>query len=954
MIIRKRRRRLHLEQLESRDLLTTISGLVFQTVDVVDSSILTIQPPGPGVGNVTVIATGTNPANKFTTTTTASGSNLGQYQFGSLEHPLPADTYQVSVQLPSGFWGFTAQSFQASVALADKEDFGNLNFAIMPISQASAQNLYQRVLVRSTDPAGLNFWATGLGNGSISAGQALTGFISSSEFLTLDAPLAGMLAALYQNQQLPLDTDLFRHNEQLIRNGVTADAAVLNTIYTQSFITVFGDTSQLSNQQFVTFVYNQLLHRMPDPGANFWINQLNGSVLNRGQLLLAFLGQPEFQTANPAVADEVSVSMAYLGLLGRAADPGGYQFWLSALENGTTITQMGNEFAGSPEFEALQGYTDPLIADAASAPIQPTIPVLNRLQQYDPASQSFDTAVTSQSVLGQTGASNPVDLYVWVHGWAPGYEEDELLNSTPGDPLTVWGTVQHPGGSPPVPASASLFNGVDQVSVEGMAQSIIDSDPNAVVLAYSWLDSAATGGAGINSLLGGAQSESNAQQDGLRLAEAMEAALAPSFFSAGGLIHLMGHSHGSKVATVATLRMQQDGFPVAQLTTLESPEDGPTGFTVIDDSKTITLKDQHLPGLIAAQNFDWYFMQQLNSNANNNVVGGTGGRTPIAPTGSQIAGQNPTYIDNYYSTDGVGMPFGGIAPLTSVFSNAQSLSNIADVDLNPQVLYPPPTSFTTAAEIAQFFATVGGSHNYPPPWYTQAQIPPAVGNDNGLAWSPLLNATPSSGSPGLYTQQDWPANDLSQQFTLSAPAAQTALTPFSNPFEYATNYNVGTVTDNGSGTITLGRGQGLLSMDAVTFTPLTNTSFSGHPNGTGLSLQFQFQNAQPGDELIVWTRGLFNLTVNAPNNPQSSGLLGYQTVPLLVMTGTDAGTKPQYAAVGLDLLGNQAGLITGNGNLADGLLGLTQQPVLGFSLLHVGNSQSTVTITNMQQFSDGT
>ena len=72
-----------------------------------------------------------------------------------------------------------------------------------------------------------------------------------------------------------------------------------------------------------------------------------------------------------------------------------------------------------------------------------------------------------------------------------------------------------------------------------------------------------------------------------------------------------------------------------------------------------------------------------------------------------------------------------------------------------------------------------------------------------------------------------------------------------------------------------------------------------------------------------------------------------------MITGTDAGTSAQFAALSLDLLGNEAGLLK-NGNLADGLLGQTQQPVIGFSLLHVGNSQSTVTISNLQQFSDGT
>ena len=952
MASRVRRTRLFVERLETRDLLSTIiSGMVFQTVDTVDPS---NTQPGPGIGNVTVVATGALPGDKFTTTTSASGNNVGAYQFGDLFHPLPADTYQVTAQLPSGYWGFTAQSFSSKVVLSKDEEFDNLNFALMPIGEALAQNLYQRVLVRPADPAGLASWSTGLGNKSISPGQALSGFLGSTEFQTLDAPLAGFLAVMFQNQNLPLDTNLFRNNEQLIRNGITGDAPVLNALYTQSFITEFGDTAQLSNPQFVTFLYSQLFHETPDANLNFWVTQLASNTLDRGQVVLAFVGQPQFRSANPLVADEVAITMAYLGLLGRAPDLPGYQNWLSFLEHGGTITQMGNDFAASPEFQGLQGLNDPLISDAEAAPIEPAVPVLDRVEEYDPLTQKFDLPVAAQSIAGQTTSNQPADLYVFVHGWAPGYQEDVLLNSTPGDPLSVWNTIQFPGGSPPVPASESLFQGVDQISVEGMAQAMIDTDPNAVVLAYSWLDGAGTGGTGANTLLGGAQSEANSQQNGLRLAEALESALAPNFYTDGGAIHLMGHSHGSKVATVAALAMQQDGFPVAQLTTLESPEDGPTGASIEDSGKPFNLKDQHLPGIIAAQNFDWYYMQEMNINANNDVLTGTSGRTPVGPTAGQIAGQDPTYIDNYYSTDGVGMGFGGIGPLTGIFSNPQSLSPIADVDLNPQVLYPPPTSISTAAEIAQFFATVGGSHNYPPPWYTQAQIPPSATNPNGLAWSPLLNDAPSSGGPGLYTQQTWPANNLSQQFNLTGPTAPTAQTPTVEPFDYAGEYQVGSVSDNGTGTITLGKGAGPLSMDAVTFTPLVNTGTLLHPqNGTGLSLQFQFHNAAPGDELIVWARGLFNITTESPSGSMSSGSLGYQTVPLLIMTGTDAGSTAQMAALGMDIWGNLAGPVTGNGNVADGALGLSQQPIIGFSLIHAGNSQSTVTISNLNQFSDG-
>jgi hypothetical protein len=128
------------------------------------------------------------------------------------------------------------------------------------------------------------------------------------------------------------------------------------------------------------------------------------------------------------------------------------------------------------------------------------------------------------------------------------------------------------------------------------------------------------------------------------------------------------------------------------------------------------------------------------------------------------------------------------------------------------------------------------------------------------------------------------------------------------------------------------------------------------PVGTGLSFQFQFQGAaQPGDQLVIWARGLFNFRVPNPISSTdlfNTGTLGYQTIPLFTMSAVDAGTTTQLATISLDGFRNQNGLFT-NGNFADGSLGATQQPQLGISLVHADGSTSTVTITNMQQFTDG-
>ena len=82
-------------------------------------------------------------------------------------------------------------------------------------------------------------------------------------------------------------------------------------------------------------------------------------------------------------------------------------------------------------------------------------------------------------------------------------------------------------------------------------------NPHAVVLAYSWLDGAATSGA-LDPTYGiptqGYLSEAATELNGERLAAALEQLTGGSL---KGSLQLIGHSHGSKVATVAAVALEE-------------------------------------------------------------------------------------------------------------------------------------------------------------------------------------------------------------------------------------------------------------------------------------------------------------------------------------------------------------------------------------------------------------
>ncbi len=845
--------RLSGEQLEIRTVLADISGSVFQMLNV-DG--LFPEPSTSFLANVPGVTVSLNGG----TPVSAAG---GTYSFTGVS----PGTHTVAVQAPPGFVGFSAQSLSATLVLGPS-DFPNLNFALTPKNSALVQNLWEMVLSRPAGLNGFNNQLAILNPTASNAGRAFQNLWNSTESKSLSQPIGKLLATFFPGK---LDVGMFRNAVQLQKLGVSQDATVLQIMYSQDFVNRFGNTSDLSNGDFVNFAYQRVLRRNPTNGERHtMVSDLQNGSLNRGQVLLQLVNSAEFTTARPNAIKRVGISLSYLGVIGREVTPNQLQTRLKQLNSGWTLQDIANHLAQGNQFRNLTGFTDTFIWDTLAHQIEPAVNDLNRMQQYDPVTKQFDIPITANSLTST--AANPSNVYFIAHGWAPGLTEDVLLQSTPGNPLKWW----HSSDSP------WLLNGTDQISSQGIAQAIVDRDPLAKVVAYSWIDQSNTpeittattftvpgtivGGnaivtgvdtaklvpgmtvtgpgmsigakvksidsasqltltqlstatlagvsltysatnlsvttqngvttansatltgldtsrlsvgmtvAGANIPLGavienilssssvllsanatsssavvpltfkgldldlalnqflyGGQSESYTQLNGLRMAAAVQQALSPGFFGATGqgLIHLLGHSHGSKVATVATLALQQASVPVAQLTTLESPEGGPF---VTAEGLTAGV---HMPNFGGAENFLWYYMRQMNLSRN--------------PVGAGRVSTNATFIDNYYSKEGFGSPFGGFTGMSSFGPGADNLSSVVDVEMRPEILYGGFSASNPVGGLEGLF----GSHDYPPNWYGQAGLqapsaPPSM--QNGVNWSPLLDPANTAGLSEFYTQ----------------------------------------------------------------------------------------------------------------------------------------------------------------------------------------------------------
>jgi Ca2+-binding RTX toxin-like protein len=180
----------------------------------------------------------------------------------------------------NGFVG--SQEFQA--------DYGSLSDA------AFVTLLYNNVLHRAPDAAGLNNWLTALSSGQTRA-QVVTGFTESGEDIAdLAAPVskglwiqddaAAEAARLYDTVfgRLPDASGLINWTHSL-EGGMTLQTAAADFVASQEFQSKYGS---LDNNSFLTLLYQNVLHRAPDTaGMNNWLATLASGV-SRAQVVLDF------------------------------------------------------------------------------------------------------------------------------------------------------------------------------------------------------------------------------------------------------------------------------------------------------------------------------------------------------------------------------------------------------------------------------------------------------------------------------------------------------------------------------------------------------------------------------------------------------------------------------------------------------------------------------------------
>ena len=115
----------------------------------------------------------------------------------------------------------------------------------------------------------------------------------------------------------------------------------------------------LTNQQYVTRMYNTILGREPDTaGFNNWVNALDAKTLTREQIFTQFLQSAEWKgicSVNEILSGHYQlgkfIDRLYLVVLNRQSDKAGRDNWINAYANGFSARTLAQSFIFSDEFK---------------------------------------------------------------------------------------------------------------------------------------------------------------------------------------------------------------------------------------------------------------------------------------------------------------------------------------------------------------------------------------------------------------------------------------------------------------------------------------------------------------------------------------------------------------------------------------------------------------------------
>ena len=219
------------------------------------------------------------------------------------------------------------------VGTRDNDVFGN--------SKYFAMQLYRDILGREGDSGGVQHWQGQIDSSLLSRAQVASSFLASAEF----QGGAGGITRLYLGamNRLPDSEGMANWMGQSL-SGTSLTQIGESFAVSAEFASIYG---KLDNSTFINKLYQNTLNRSADvAGATYWNTQLDAGI-SRGTVLSGFTESAE---GKAALNTKVSVTLDYIGLLGRTPEQTGFDGWVQQQDTGTPEIEVIGSFMASTEY----------------------------------------------------------------------------------------------------------------------------------------------------------------------------------------------------------------------------------------------------------------------------------------------------------------------------------------------------------------------------------------------------------------------------------------------------------------------------------------------------------------------------------------------------------------------------------------------------------------------------
>lgn len=184
--------------------------------------------------------------------------------------------------------GLTFWVDQLESGQADNFEVGQGIWGSLEHRRQQVGNYYANILGRPADQSGLNFWVNRLLNGTDNELSVQAGFYSSPEFVAAHSNPSDYISVLYQGilgRAASPDENTFWQAQLAQFGAIFVSGAIITS--TEKFLRVLDR------------YYEHFLDRPPDnSGINFWLPPLQSGALNVGQVAEGFIGSPEYANIN--------------------------------------------------------------------------------------------------------------------------------------------------------------------------------------------------------------------------------------------------------------------------------------------------------------------------------------------------------------------------------------------------------------------------------------------------------------------------------------------------------------------------------------------------------------------------------------------------------------------------------------------------------------------------------